>query len=241
MKHLGKTTYRYNEILLKDFPFYSNTFAFHFNGHREVGYYIQQDMNFKTILICFTTIIILSCQDDNSFIGDQYFESGKYEQAIEAYNEYLRLKPRHIKTLYNRGRCYQEIGQYEKAMADFNQVLKLDRNNENALLSIGQEMYRNGNYESTEYYGEKVLEKDPNNAMAYYLIGRANHKLGNTRTALNNYNTAINIDSDFGEAYLHRGALRMFLNRKGVACQDLQKAANLKVEGATEALRKNCK
>ena len=198
-------------------------------------------MSLKTILISLAAMLVLSCQDENSFIGDQYFEEGQYEKAVAAYDEYLRLKPRNVKTIYNRGRCYQEMGQYEKAMADFNRVIKLDANNENALLSIGQEMYRTANFESAEYYAEKVLEKDPNNAMAYYLIGRANHKLGHTRVALNSYNTAINISSDFGEAYLHRGALRLFLKRKTGACQDLQKAANLNVEGASEALRKNCK
>lgn len=198
-------------------------------------------MKIKSILIILLVGIAFSCQDENSLIGDQYFESGKYEKAIESYNDYLRLKPRHVKTIYNRGRCYQEIGKYELAMDDFNKVLKLDGNNENALLSIGQEMYRRGEFKSAKYYGEKVIELDRNNAMAYYLIARANHKEGNTRPALNNYNTALNIDAELGEAYLHRGALKLFLKQKKAACQDLQKAANLNVKGSKEALAKNCK
>lgn len=185
--------------------------------------------------------ILLSCQDESSLIGDQYFEDGRYEKAIIAYNEYLKLKPRNVKTIYNRGRSYQELGMYEKAMVDFEMVIKLDGNNENALLSIGQEMYRQDNFKSVIFYSEKVIEKDPNNAMAYYLMGRANHRQGHTRTALNNYNTAINISSDFGEAYLHRGALKLFLKQNKGACDDLQKAANLDAEGAKDAFRKNCK
>jgi tetratricopeptide (TPR) repeat protein len=185
--------------------------------------------------------IASSCQDENSLVGDQYFEAGNYEKAIDAYNDYLKLKPRHVKTIYNRGRCYQELGQYDKAMEDFNKVIKLDGNNENALLSIGQEMYRREDYKSTVFYCEKVLEKDPNNAMSYYLMGRANHKQGHTRTALNNYSTAINLSKDFGEAYLYRGALNLFLKRKSAACNDLQQAVKLKTKGAKEALAKNCK
>ena len=55
------------------------------------------------------------------------------------------------------------------------------------------------------------------------------------------YNTAINIDADLGEAYYHRGALQLFLKRNNLACDDLKKAAMLNVAGAKEAVRKNCK
>jgi tetratricopeptide (TPR) repeat protein len=198
-------------------------------------------MKFKFILFTLFINVFLACQNENSLIGDEYYESGNYEKAIEAYNEYLRLKPRHVKTIYNRGRCYQELGQYDKALDDFNTVIKLDANNENALLSIGQEMYRRGDYASVSFYSEKVIERDPGNAMAYYLMGRANHKEGHIRDAINNYTTAINLSPNFGEAYLHRGALKLYLKQNSGACQDLRKAADLNVESAAEAVRKNCR
>ena len=184
---------------------------------------------------------ISACQNENSLIGDEYFKVGRYNKAIEAYNDFLKLKPKHVKTIYNRGRCYQELGQYNNALKDFNLVIKLDANNENALLSIGQEFYRKEEYNSATFYSKKVLERDPNNTMAYYLLGRANHKQGFIRDALNNYNSAINLSPDFGEAYLHRGALKLYLKQNRTACADLRKAVDLKVEGAEDALRKNCR
>ena len=186
-------------------------------------------------------IAVVSCQNENSLLGDEYFETGKYEKAIEAYNEYLELKPRHVKTIYNRGRCYQELGEQDKALEDFNTVIELDGNNENALLSLGQVFYGKDDFKSTIFYAQKVLEKNPDNAMAFYLIGRANHRQGMTRDAMNNYNTAINLTPNFGEAYLYRGALKLLLKQKKAACIDLNKAVELKAEGADEALRKNCR
>lgn len=198
-------------------------------------------MKFKYALLFLVVVGIFSCSDENSLLGDTYYNEGKYEEAIEAYNEFLKLKPRHAKTIYNRGRCYQELGEYEKAIKDFNLVLKYDQRNESAWLSLGQEMYRTEDFKSALFYSDKVLEINRNNAMAYYLKARSSQKLGNLRDALNNYNTVINLDPDFGEAYLHRGSVHLYFKRQSTACKDLLKARELDVPGATEAYGKNCR
>ncbi|NJN25340.1 MAG: tetratricopeptide repeat protein [Cyclobacteriaceae bacterium] len=190
---------------------------------------------FILLLICF------SCQNQDSVKGDKYFEQGKYEEAIASYTAYLELNPRHVKSIYNRGRSHQELGQYDKAIEDFNHVVQLDSKNENALLSISQDFYRKGEYESAGYYAEKVIEYDSNNAMAYYMLGRSHNKRSLFRAALNDFNTAIRLDPELGEAYLHRGALKLTMKQKAQACVDLQKAASMNVEGAADAYQKNCK
>ena len=175
----------------------------------------------KIYILTVTLLVFLaSCQNEESLMGDAYFKEGKFEEAIQSYNKYLRLKPRHVKTIYNRGRCYQELGQYDKALEDFNLVLKYDSHNENALLSIGQEFYRKNDYKSAIYYAEKVLERDPGSTMAFYLIGRSNHKQGHLRAALNNYTTALNLSPEFGEAYFHRSAVRFYLKQNQHTSQD---------------------
>ncbi len=198
-------------------------------------------MKIKYTLIFFLVLGLVSCADENSLLGDTYYNEGKYEEAISAYNDFLKLNPRHAKTIYNRGRCFQELGEYDKAIEDFSLVLKYDQRNESAWLSLGQEMYRIEDFKSALYYSDKVLDINRNNAMAYYLKARSSQKLGNLRDALNNYNTVINLDPEFGEAYLHRGSVNLYFNRKALACKDLLKASELDVPGAAEAYGKNCR
>ena len=100
----------------------------------------------KAVLIwaILSIALLWSCKDERSVLGDQYFAQGKYQKAIDAYTEYLRLEPFDIKSIYNRGRAYEELGKFDKAMDDFNRVLGEDPMNTNALLSIGNFHYREG-------------------------------------------------------------------------------------------------
>ncbi len=198
-------------------------------------------MNFRFFLYGLLLAATVSCSNEDSLQGDEYFNNEQYEEAVQAYTEYLKIKPRHIKTLYNRGRSYQELKKYDLAIEDFKAVLKLDPKNESAFLSIGQEMYRNEDYSSTIYYCDHVIELNKSNSMAYYLKARAQHKEGEFRDAFQNYNKAINLEPNLGDAYLHRGALNLLLKKKTEACNDLRKAVALEVEGATEAFEKNCR
>ena len=129
--------------------------------------------------------------------------------AIQEYNEYLKLRPKHVKTLYNRGRAYEEMGIYDRALEDFLKVITIDENNDNAYLSIGKYYYRQDNFDKASLYFNKALKLNDQNAMAYYLIGRVNHIRGLFNEAVENYSKAVNIDHELGEAYLYRGAIKV--------------------------------
>jgi len=193
------------------------------------------------VFLILSGTLLLACKRDQSILADRLFEAGRYEEALENYNEYLRLKPRHIKSLYNRGRCYEALGRYEEAVEDYQKVLKLDPKNTNALLSIGKNFYRQDNYEQAVFFYDKALKLERSNFIAHFLKGRALHKQGLIKEALTEYTDAININSEYGESYLYRGAIRLYLKQAHMACADFQKAASLNVEGAEEAIKQNCK
>jgi len=173
--------------------------------------------------------------------GDQFFENGQYAQAVEAYSEYLKLYPSNLKTIYNRGRALEELQDFKSAKADFDRVLKIDPTNVKALLSIGKHYYRLEDYEEAVFYFEKALSGDKGNPQGLFMKARANHKMGNVQLALIDYNHAINLKSDYGEAYLYRGAVKEYMKSKKGACKDFQAAFDLEVPEAKEALARYCR
>lgn len=196
----------------------------------------------KNALVLFFALAIVSCSNENSKNGDKFYSNGEYEKAVEAYTIYLNTEPRDIKTIYNRGRAYEELGKYELALKDFNRVIKEDPLNVNAHLSIMADYYdRLNDYENTIFFAEKVLKLDETNAYAFTLKGKAHQKLGELPDALTAYNAAISVDKEYAEAYLSRGALRVYSKQTSRACADFRMAQTLGVEKADELIKKYCR
>ncbi|MFY0594483.1 tetratricopeptide repeat protein [Roseivirga sp.] len=196
---------------------------------------------FKTISLLMALILVSACGADITREADNLYKAGKYQEAIQAYNEYIDTKPKDIKSLYNRGRAFEQIGDLESARKDFTRVLDLDINNLNANLSMGKYWYGQKDYNKAIAFFDKVIEVDGRESMAYLLKGRSLHQKADFKNARANYDLAIDFDKKNAEAFLYRGALKIVQNKKTSACNDLNRALALGAEDAKAALAKHCK
>lgn len=192
-------------------------------------------------LVAATLLLVIGCNSGGSDKGDSLFASGKYQEAIAAYNSYLESNSSNVKTLYNRGRAYQELGKYDEAEADFLAVIKTDEQNVNARLSLSKLYYGKELYNKAVLRAEEAIEINEGSAQAHFLVARAKHQLGYVDGALESYSTSIHLDSDFGEAYLYRGALKIHQGKNRSACEDFRKAQALEVKEAKSIITKYCK
>lgn len=224
----------------------NNRFRFLFNEDSKIVSSLKTGLYnlispYTCIVFVFLFVYIRSCTNDSTNDGNVYFNRQDYEKAIELYNEYLMLYPHHTKTLYNRGRCYEAMGKYSLAVNDYEQVLEKEPHNLSALLSMSQCYYMEENYEWAANLCDQAIMVDDQNYLAHYYKGRANHKIGNFRDALDGYNSAIDINPDFGFAYFQRSSLMLSIGYRPFGCYDLKIADTLQVEGAKEALLKYCR
>ncbi len=51
---------------------------------------------------------------------------GGLQQAIEGYNEAIRLNPQYSVVYYNRGVAYYDLGRYERAIEDYGEAIRLN-------------------------------------------------------------------------------------------------------------------
>jgi tetratricopeptide (TPR) repeat protein len=191
-------------------------------------------------IFLFSILYIRLCSNTGDVEGNNYFEQGNIEAALDSYNEYLMLYPNDAKTLYNRGRCLELQGNITMAKEDYNQVLDLDPENVKALLSLSQLYYAEGNYRLAITLCKSAVQLDDQNYLAHYFLARAYHKYGDQLHALNSYNATIDINPNFGFAYYQRSSLMFSIGLDPCGCYDLKMADTLKVAGASQALKLYC-
>lgn len=197
-------------------------------------------INMRQLLCALLLVVFVGCENQERGKGDELYNDGNFAKAVKAYDEYIKLHPSHVKSIYNRGRSYEELGKYELAFKDFERVLAIDQKNTSALLSMSKYYYRDHKYEKARYYGDLAVKANDNLPDAHFWSGRALHQLGLFSEALTAYNNAINLNRELGEAYLYRGAIKMQNNHKKSACADFKTAKDLDVKEAQAAQKKYC-
>jgi len=202
----------------------------------------KMNRSISSLITLITVFSIVSCSSSpNINPGIAAFNKGDYSESISAYSESLKTKPNDLDLLFGRGRAYQELGKFEDAQLDFEQALRQDPNNFKVLLSLATIQLDQQSYASALLYATKAEQISGAPAMASFLKGRALQQLGMPEDALKAFGNAIQLDKDFGQAYLNRGLLKEGLNRNKQACEDFKLAAALEYPGGKESLQKYCK
>lgn len=96
-----------------------------------------------------------------SALGDAYFESEKFKEALVEYEKVLKIDPKDPDSLNDRGLAYFYLGDSEAALESIDMATKADPTYKHAWLSKGYMLLSLGKYAEAEESLEKVKELDP--------------------------------------------------------------------------------
>ena len=126
--------------------------------------------------------------------AEDLISSGAYEEAIESYNEALKIDPENARALYAKGYALFQLDKYQEVLDVFDEELKIDPKNIDKLCSKGEILSNKlGKHEEAiESYNE-ALKIDSKNALALYFKRNALNKLGKYEgaNAIETYNKKI--------------------------------------------------
>jgi tetratricopeptide (TPR) repeat protein/membrane associated rhomboid family serine protease len=140
--------------------------------------------------------------DDRGF---RHYQEKKYEEAMNDYNEAIRLDPYYARAYNRRGLIYYHQKNYEKAINDYNEAIRLDSNYAHAYNNRGLTYYQQKNYEKAINDYNEAIRLDPKYVRAYNNRGLVYYQQKNYEKAVNDYDEAIRLDPNFTNAYRNRG------------------------------------
>jgi tetratricopeptide (TPR) repeat protein len=105
--------------------------------------------------------------------GTGFDHSKMYQEAIEAYEQSLKIKPDFADAYINIGIDYYELGRYEKAINAFKQAIGIKPDLLPAYNKLGAAYIICGEYSKAIDTFKKVIEVDPNDVSAHFNLGIA--------------------------------------------------------------------
>ncbi len=96
-------------------------------------------------------------------LGNLYYDSNRYGDAVDYYGRALELEPRNIDVRTDRGTSYWDLGQADAAIAEFQKALEADPSHAQTLYNMGV-VYLHGknNPAGARKAWEKLLAANPN-------------------------------------------------------------------------------
>ncbi|GEM_PF-3549624 len=165
--------------------------------------------------------------------GNFYYNQGRHNEALAAYNWSLDLSPDDPTTLYNRGTTYYKLGGYEEALADYNRSLELKPDYPATLYSRGSVYDELGRHEEALADYNHSLEHRPNHPDTLCNRGTAYDALGMYDKALADYNHSLELRPDHPTTLCNRGTIYAKLGRHEEALVDYNHSLELRPDYPT--------
>lgn len=133
-------------------------------------------------------------------IGDIYYDTGDYENAIINYTEAISMKPDFMVAYNNRGNAYLNLGKFDKAIDDYTKAIANDPKYAIAYNNRGVAFYNKGKYDNALADYTKAIELDAKYAIAYNGRGTVYFAKGDYDKAIADYQKALELKPDFKAA-----------------------------------------
>ena len=170
------------------------------------------------------------------YIGLAFQDKGKYREAIQHYDEAIRINPQDADAYNNRGNAKFALGLYRDAIADCDRAIHLNPQYTAAYYNRGAAKLALGLHHDAIAACDRAIHLNPQYTAAYYNRGTAQHALGRHHEAIADYDQAIRINSQYARAFYGRGNIYKEIEKYENARVGLQRAFELATEQGNQAL-----
>jgi len=154
--------------------------------------------------------------------GRKALDAGRYDDALRAFNEALRLKPEYDVAWLLRGHTLRRMGDFDGALQSFAQALRNNQDTEEGWMGLAGALHElRRPKEEVEAY-DQLIKLHPRFVEAWINKGAALHELKDYPGALACYDKVLSIRPEHAAAWNNRGAalLRIGDEARAAECFD---------------------
>ncbi len=160
-------------------------------------------------------------------LGTAFFNQGKMDEAINQYQEAVRLQPSYADPYYNLGNALVKNGQTDEAIRQFQEYIDLNPNDPFAHYNLATAFYNEGQLDEAISQYREAIHSEPGYVDAHNNLGIALGRKGQLDEAIKQFREVIRLKPDFAEAYDNLGIALLNQNQIGGAISQFQEAIRL--------------
>jgi tetratricopeptide (TPR) repeat protein len=158
--------------------------------------------------------------------------SNRIDDAIELYQQSLRINPNNAEAHLNIGNAALQLGRVAEAREQYQEAVRLRPGFAEAHHNLGVALSRLGQWQEAKEQWEQAVRIDPNYADALVNLGTALAQVGDLEGAVGHLTRALQIEPDNVEALDDLGNVMMGLGRVQEAIGYYEQALRLKPDSA---------
>ena len=128
--------------------------------------------------------------------------SGYYNEAVDSFNEVLKLDPKHIASLVNVGGVLTTLNRAEEAIDPLRKALKMDRDIFPARYNLARALNMTGELKQAGREANKAWALNPNVPEVQFLIGEIYTEAEETHKAIDGFSKCLEKKPDHMPAHL---------------------------------------
>ena len=133
-------------------------------------------------------------------LGLVLWQKGKPREAIEQYEQALKIKPDYAEAHDNLGAALVRLGKLQEAAEQIEQALRIEPGDAAAENNLGAVLARAGKFEQAITHYTQALKINPRSAEAHCNLGLALEHVGKIHDAIDHYEQALRISPDYADA-----------------------------------------
>jgi Flp pilus assembly protein TadD len=167
--------------------------------------------------------------------ADTLLAAGRYDEAVEAYQQILDRAPALVAINLQIGRAFRMKRDYDRALLAFQQVLRTDATNQTARLEIGLTQLDQGELDAAETTLTAAAEGSAPGREVLYGLGEVKFAKNQPDDAVGCYEKAAALDPHWARPHVRLGILAVNRGDTAAAIRHFERAIALEPESLDAA------